>query len=151
MSVFATSIPGMPLLPPGAPGASVGVAGMGGSSPVPGLPSLPPALTAPRFPPTSRYAGIEIVASVDAAGRAIPYLRRRFVPDPEMLGEIGRYIVQDGDRLDRIAAATLGDPEQFWRLCDGNRALDPVELETPIGRVLRITLPAGFPTPPAHG
>ncbi len=151
MNVFATAIPGMPLLPPGAPGGSVGVAGIGGGSPVPGLPSLPPALTAPRFPPTSRYAGIETVAAVGANGREIRYLRRRFVPDPDKLGEIGRHVVQDGDRLDRIAAAALGDPEQFWRLCDGNRALDPVQLETPIGRVLRITLPAGIPAPPAHG
>jgi len=151
MNVFATAIPGMPVLPPGAPGASVGVAGIGGGSPVPGLPSLPPALTAPRFPPTSRYAGIEIAVTVDAAGRGTPYLRRRFVPDPDTLGQIGAHVVEDGDRLDRIAAAALGDPEQFWRLCDGNRALDPVELETPVGRVLRITLPAGIPAPPTHG
>jgi hypothetical protein len=151
MNTFATQIPGMPLLPPGAPGPSVGVAGAAGGSPIPGLPLLPPSFTAPRFPPTSRYSGIDIVMTVDAADRAHPYLRRRFVPDPASLGEIGRYTVQDGDRLDRIAAATLGAPEQFWRLCDGNRAIDPVELETPIGRILRITLPAGFPAPPAHG
>jgi hypothetical protein len=150
MTIFPTSIPGMPLLPPGAPGPSVGVAGIAGGSPVPGLPSLPPALTAPRFPPTSRYAGIEIVASFDAAGRARPYLRRRFGPDPATLGEIGRYVVKDGDRIDRIAGATLGDPEQFWRLCDANRALDPVALQAPVGRVLRITLPAGIPIAPSH-
>ena len=33
-----------------------------------------------------------------------------------------------GDRLDLITARTLGDPEQFWRVCDANDALDPAEL-----------------------
>jgi hypothetical protein len=149
VSVFATQVPGKPLQPPGAPGSSVGVAGAAGGSPIPGLPALPPALTAPRFPPTSRYSGVEIVQFVDATGRAHPYLRRRFVPNPDVLGQIGRYAVEDGDRIDRIAAATIGDPEQFWRLCDGNRVMDPTELEGPPGRILRVTLPAGVPAPSA--
>lgn len=149
MSVFPTSIPGMPTLPPGAPGPSAGVAGASGGTPIPGLPALPPSLTSPRFPPSSRYAGTEIVVVTDVRGRPQPCLRRRFVPQPERLGEIGRYTVQDGDRIDRIAAITLGDPEQFWRLCDGNRALSALECEAP-RRVLRITLPAGIPPPPPH-
>jgi hypothetical protein len=125
VSVGPTPIPGLPLLPPGSPAPSFGVAGVGGGSPIPGLPSLPPALTAPRFPPSSRYAGIEITALERPDGQLVPYLRRRFVPDPDALAETGRYAVEDGDRLDRISAARLGDPQQFWRLCDGNRALDP--------------------------
>jgi hypothetical protein len=43
-----------------------------------------------------------------------------------------------------IAAQYLGDPEQFWRICDGNRAMRPDELTETIGRRLRITLPAGI-------
>ena len=150
MSAFVPPIPGMPVLPPGAPGSPVAAPGSGGGSAIPGLPALPPALTAPRFPPTSRYSGIEIASTVDASGRARPYLRRRIVPDPAQLDAVGTYALQDGDRLDRVAAATLGDPEQFWRLCDGNRAVDPLELETPAGRILRITLPAGVPAPQTH-
>lgn len=118
------------------------------AGPLPGLPSLPAQLTAPRYPPTSRYSGIETATRRDAQGREVRYLRRRFCPDSDSLAQIGTYAVQDGDRLDRIAAATVGDPEQFWRLCDANRALDPDELLTPIGRVLRVTMPAGFPAPP---
>jgi hypothetical protein len=118
------------------------------AGPLPGLAALPLQLTAPRYPATSRYSGVETTTLRDARGREVSYLRRRFCPDPDSLAEIGTYVVQDGDRLDRIAASTLGDPEQFWRLCDGNRALDPSELLTPIGRVLRITLPPGFPAPP---
>ena len=36
-----------------------------------------------------------------------------------------------GDRLDLITARTLGDPEQFWRICDANDALDPDDLAEP--------------------
>jgi hypothetical protein len=53
-------------------------------------------------------------------------------------------LVTEGDRLDNIAAQELGDPEQFWRLCDANNAMHPVELEE-IGRTLMVTLPEGLP------
>jgi hypothetical protein len=52
--------------------------------------------------------------------------------------------VTQGDRLDNITHRYLGDPEQFWRLCDANGAMRPEELEVP-GRRLRITLPDGVP------
>ena len=42
----------------------------------------------------------------------------------------------------------LGDPEQFWRVCDANRAMRPDELTETIGRRLRITLPEGIPGAP---
>jgi hypothetical protein len=56
--------------------------------------------------------------------------------------------VTQGDRLDNIAAKYLGDPEQFWRLCDANGAMRPDALTETIGRWLRITLPEGIPRPP---
>ena len=31
-------------------------------------------------------------------------------------------------RLDTIAASTIGDAQQFWRLCDANDALNPFDL-----------------------
>jgi hypothetical protein len=49
-------------------------------------------------------------------------------------------VVQD-DRLDNITARYLGDPEQFWRVCDANNAMHPRELTEEIGRRLRIPLP----------
>jgi gamma-glutamyltranspeptidase/glutathione hydrolase len=45
-------------------------------------------------------------------------------------------------------AQYLGDPEQFWRLCDANAAMHPEELTDAIGRTLRITLPEGIPGAP---
>ena len=38
-----------------------------------------------------------------------------------------------GDRLDNITAKYLGDPEQFWRMCDANGAMRPEELTETIG------------------
>jgi hypothetical protein len=48
--------------------------------------------------------------------------------------------VAQGDRLDTITARYLGDPTQFWRICDANDTLRPDELEEP-GRTVRIALP----------
>lgn len=99
------------------------------------------------FPPASRYAGIETATIADADGVATVYLRRRFVPAPERFATIGEHVVTQGERLDNVTARYLDDPEQFWRLCDANRALRPAALVETIGRTLRITLPEGVPGP----
>lgn len=101
-------------------------------------------MNANQFPPTSRYYGIETRIVDIAPGRAIVYLARRFVPQPEQFSLLQIHRVTDGDRLDNITARYLDDPEQFWRLCDANRALRPAELEL-VGSELRITLPEGVP------
>jgi hypothetical protein len=49
--------------------------------------------------------------------------------------------VTQGDRLDLITARTLGDPEQFWRICDANNAMNPFALTAEPGRVLRVAMP----------
>lgn len=99
---------------------------------------------APVVAPTSRYSGVGTAKLETADGKEIVYLRRRFVPQPERFTPIGEHAVTQGDRLDNVAAEHLGDPEQFWRLCDANRALRPDELTEEIGRHLRITLPEGL-------
>lgn len=96
------------------------------------------------FPPTSRYHGIEITTLETAAGKKMIYIKRRFVPSPERFELLQEHVVTQGERLDNITAHYLGDPEQFWRICDANGAMRPEELEE-IGRRLRITLPEGVP------
>jgi hypothetical protein len=97
------------------------------------------------FPPTSRYATTE-TATLDAPnGEHIVYLKRRIVPPSSRFALLVEHRVQDGDRLDNIAAGYLGDPEQFWQICDANDAIDPDDLTGEPGRLLRITLPAGIP------
>ena len=101
-----------------------------------------------NFPPTSRYALTPTASFVRADGTPVTYLKRRFVPAPENLALLQWHQVVQGERLDNITTKYLGDPEQFWRLCDANRALRPQELTETIGGKLRITLPEGIPGVP---
>jgi hypothetical protein len=103
------------------------------------------ALQTPLFPPTSRYHGIASATLTLPDGTMIAYVRRRFVPPPERFTLLFEHRVVAGDRLDNLAASHLGDPQQFWRICDANRAVRPDELIETIGRSLRITLPEGVP------
>jgi hypothetical protein len=100
------------------------------------------------FPPTSRYYNIETVTLEMLEGRTLVYIRRRFVPPPERFSLLQEHVVVQGDRLDNITARYLGDPEQFWRVCDANAAMRPDELTDEPGRRLRITLPEGLPGVP---
>ncbi|MGW5472335.1 hypothetical protein [Streptomyces chartreusis] len=95
--------------------------------------------------PTSRYADVGTAEWESEPGRPVRYLRQRFCPQPESLAPLTEHVVVAGDRLDNVTAAHLGDPEQFWRVADANRALDPGELTRTVGRRLRIALPDGVP------
>jgi hypothetical protein len=104
--------------------------------------ALQNALAPTVFPPPSRYNGIPI-ATIEVDGEIVAYVRRRFVPQPEVFAVIGEHVVVQSERLDHIAARSLGDPLLFWRLCDANRALRPGALTEVIGRRLLITMPEG--------
>ena len=111
--------------------------------------SLPPAPPpAPPVPPTSRYFPVGTAVYVTPAGEEIAYLRRRFIPPPEAFQLLHLYSVVEGDRHDTMAARLLGDPEQFWRLCDANAVMRPEDLSHPPGRRVRVTLPEGIVVPP---
>ncbi len=101
-----------------------------------------------NFPPTSRYYNFETATLQTPDGRTIIFLKRRFIPPPENFSLLQEYVVTEGDRLDNVTARFLGDPEQFWRVGDANRAMRPDKLTETIGRRLRITLPEGIPGTP---
>jgi len=113
----------------------------------------PGSLADTLFPPSSRYHGVPLARLGPAVGpgggdepdRVVVYLRRRFVPPPERFVLLQEHVVGQGDRLDNLTARYLGDPEQFWRVCDANGVFRPDELEA-IGRRVRITLPEGLGT-----
>jgi hypothetical protein len=107
----------------------------------------PTGLASTHFPPTSRYQGIETTMLELADGKKMIYIRRRFIPLPERFDLLQEHVVTQGERLDNITAHYLGDPEQFWRICDANSAMRPEEMEE-LGRRLRITLPEGIPGMP---
>jgi hypothetical protein len=101
-----------------------------------------------HFPPTSRYYGLATATLTDADGDVHIYVRRRFLPQPEGFSLLQEHEVKQGDRLDNLASAYLGDAEQYWRICDANIAMRPDELTETMGRRLRITLPEGIPGTP---
>jgi hypothetical protein len=88
----------------------------------------------------SRYERVGEAAFTRPDGRTVTYKRLRIpLPDApaQQIAEVG-----EGERLDLIAHRFYGDPEQYWRICDGNRALHPAELEL-TGRRLTIPLAGG--------
>jgi hypothetical protein len=96
-----------------------------------------------RFPPNSRYYALGTAEYRSTDGRSVVYLRRRLVPDPSRFVTVQEHQVVEGDRIDRMSAAVLGDPLHFHRLLDANGSLHPQELEE-VGRRIRLTLPEGF-------
>lgn len=101
------------------------------------------ALKNTQFTNLSRYYGVETVTLVLPQGKMISCLKRRFLPGADQFQLLEEHTVRQGERLDNIAARYLGDPELFWRICDGNSAMRPEELTETLARVLRITLPEG--------
>jgi hypothetical protein len=82
----------------------------------------------------SRYERVPEAVHVDAAGRSLPYKLLRELPADPLGLEV--HELAAGERLDLVAFRFYGDPEQFWRICDANRALRPQDLEPPGIRLL---------------
>lgn len=93
------------------------------------------------FETTSRYSTVENATLTTPGGRNIVYKKRRFLPPGENIPILVEVTVIQNDRLDMITARTLGDPEQFWRICDANNTMNPFDLTTKPGRILIIPEP----------
>jgi len=97
------------------------------------------------FDPTSRYYNIEVatLAVIDGDGlqREIRFVKRRFIPPSNGTTTLVEHTVTQGERLDNITARYLGDPTQFWRVCDANDVLQPNELTDTPGTRIKIALP----------
>jgi len=96
-----------------------------------------------QLPSSSRYATVEQVETTLADGRRIVHLRRRFVPRPETLSTLGHHRVAEGERIDHVAATTIGDATAWWQLCDANGVADPDDLVRQPEAVLRVSYPEG--------
>jgi hypothetical protein len=92
------------------------------------------------FDPTSRYARLATATFETSDGRVMAYVRRRFLPRGSTLRELVEVTLGDGDRLDLASARTIGDPLQFWRVCDANDAMNPFDLEV-AGTTLKVPTP----------
>ena len=96
------------------------------------------------FPPGSRYEKIDtkvITIVVDGVPREVRYLARRIVPPLGDSVTLAEHFVKQGERLDNLAAAYLGDPTQFWRIADANSSLKPEELTNEPGSIVDIAMP----------
>jgi hypothetical protein len=89
------------------------------------------------FTSRSRYASVADAVYTDPSGRRIPYKVLRITPQAH---SIQAHTVGQGDRLDVIAYQYYSDPEQFWRICDGNNALRPDDLTQNPGAQILIPL-----------
>ncbi len=95
------------------------------------------------FAPTSRYYELPTKTWKDKDGRKRVYVQRRFLPLSHNDMTVAEHTVADHERLDHITARHLDDPELFWRLCDVNDALHPVDLTAVSGQKLKIPLLIG--------
>ena len=97
------------------------------------------------FDHTSRYYRITEGRLTLPDGREVTYKRRRFLPRGEEMPVMAVVRSAQGERLDLLAHRTLGDPTQFWRICDANDVLDPLEIESEAGRETKIPIPQDLP------
>jgi hypothetical protein len=81
----------------------------------------------------SRYADVG-TAVIVRDGRAVTYLRARFITPPT-----GGYVhtVTSDERTDLIAYRYYRDPARFWRIADANTEMDPENLLDP-GRAIAV-------------
>ena len=92
------------------------------------------------FESNSRYAQTEEAELVTDSGQIIRYKKRRFLPEIEKMSLRQEVTVTAGDRLDLITNRVLGDPEQFWRICDANSTMYPFDLVNKPNNILRIAV-----------
>ena len=89
------------------------------------------------FTRTSRYASVADATYEDSSGRQIAYKLLRITP---VTAPMTTHAVAQGDRLDLVSYQYYGDPEQFWRICDGNSAQRPDDLTAQPG--VQLVIPA---------
>ena len=96
------------------------------------------------FSASSRYAGLPTstltVTGADGKPQEVTYVRRRLLPRLADLTVLSHHTVEPGERLDHLAARYVGDPAQFWRLCEATEVLRPAELEQP-GTTIPVSMP----------
>lgn len=78
----------------------------------------------------------------DGTVREVRFVHRRFLPELDQHLLVAQHEVAPGERLDLLAARYLGDPTQYWRLCDANGVVHPDELEE-LGRVIDVSMKKG--------
>jgi nucleoid-associated protein YgaU len=103
------------------------------------------ALPETSYGTSSRYYGLRVLEYQAPDGRVIRYVKRRFIPQSSAFPKLVSHSVQQGDRIDTIAARYLGDPLFYWRIADANLTVRPDEVLID-GKSIKIPLPATTPS-----
>lgn len=76
------------------------------------------------FDSKSRYVDppVDAYAALDIRGRAV---RALAVPEPAQEIPVGKHQKKQGQTLDQLATAYLGDPHAYWRLAELNDVFHP--------------------------
>jgi hypothetical protein len=101
-------------------------------------------VTAVSFDPASRYATVPVAQRSLPDGRVVSYVTQRFLPPAGTASNLTEVNAAVGERLDQLAARTIGDPGQYWRICDANEVLNPAAVDLGPGRLLLIPLADTF-------
>ena len=80
------------------------------------------------FDHKSRYAKVPTYTVLDHRGRLVEVVAVPPHPEPSLLGI---HLLQQGERLDLLAAKYLSDPAGYWRIAERNEAMFPDSLGTP--------------------
>ena len=99
------------------------------------------------FTNDSRYYQLGEAIYQEQDGHHIVYKQRRFLPQGSSQPLLTTVNAGMDERLDIVAARVLGVPEQFWRLCDANDAMNPFDLIADTHGLLRVSPPQFQDTP----
>jgi len=102
------------------------------------------ALPQTSYGTSSRYYGLPVIEWQAPDGSVIRYVKRRFIAQPALFPTLAVHRVQQGDRIDLLAARYLGDSLYYWRIADASLAMRPDDGLVP-GNSLKISLAAGLP------
>ena len=96
------------------------------------------------FDASSRYRNVPIALLPQPGGEpAVPYVRRRFIPQLRDIPAAAHVGITSGDRPDLLSQRTLSEPLLYWRIADANAATDPFELTDTPGTRVAIPQPPG--------
>ena len=104
------------------------------------------ALPTSSYDTSSRYYGLPVLEMSAAGGAVIRYVKRRLIPDAAAFPTLATHQVQQGERIDVLAARYLGDPLLYWRIADANLAVRPADALEPAAPP--VAPGPGLPAPP---
>lgn len=98
-------------------------------------------MTSSPFPRNSRYNASHIRTYTTPAGDSVAFAGRRIIPEQDRYQALDRHRATAAERIDQVADAFYGDPEQYWRICDANGVERPALALDPPGKLLVIPIP----------